>query len=304
MRFRGLLRGFRANRGNRTAFTLVELLVVIGIIAILIGVLLPALSSARRQAATLKCEANLRQVASGFFLYAQENKGMYPVCKWDWPPGAAPDPNITSLYWSDYVARYITKAKTNQGIGTNSFDLAESRKSVLWGCPNWEGIPDGAGVVGNVDGISKFETGYSYNIYPTYQADYPKVASQRVDPTEWAIDSDSQGIHGKWYKQNQWNHSAERGLVMDGTLWLFGFDPAPSTHVIAPQWSIRGLQNALSSGQNNIDRYRHGKVPSVIGTQYSPKGGRQQFNMAYCDGHVETLKDIRQGYKAIRMREP
>jgi prepilin-type processing-associated H-X9-DG protein len=64
---------------NRVGFTLVELLVVIGIIALLIGILLPALSKARAAANEAVCMSNLRQWGVGLQIYADQNKGCLPL---------------------------------------------------------------------------------------------------------------------------------------------------------------------------------------------------------------------------------
>ncbi len=59
-------------------FSLIELLVVIAIIALLVGILLPALRGARRSAQTAVCLANVRSVAAGQTLYADDNHGVFP----------------------------------------------------------------------------------------------------------------------------------------------------------------------------------------------------------------------------------
>ena len=64
---------------RRSAFTLVELLVVIGIIALLVGILLPTLGRARESANQVKCMANLRQLGQALTIYVGENKGSLPV---------------------------------------------------------------------------------------------------------------------------------------------------------------------------------------------------------------------------------
>src|ERR1700693_563908 len=60
------------------AFTLVELLVVIGIIALLVSILLPALTKARRAANTIVCSSNLRQILMAMQSYVSQNNGYIP----------------------------------------------------------------------------------------------------------------------------------------------------------------------------------------------------------------------------------
>ena len=59
----------------KKAFTLIELLVVIAVIAVLMGILMPALSRAREMAKTLKCQANLRTLTTAWYTYATDNDG-------------------------------------------------------------------------------------------------------------------------------------------------------------------------------------------------------------------------------------
>src|SRR5690349_13974128 len=165
--------GARRRRGS-SGFTLVELLVVIGIIALLISILLPALSKARRSALTVKCSSALRQIGMAYQLYASEQKGWYPVAKYT--PGSSKPYNIDGndftatlpAYWINFIAKYVDQSKIGYAIVSGT-DAQQARKGILWGCPAWEGYMNAS----TTSGVYDVQTGYGMNGWPTFTPDSP-----------------------------------------------------------------------------------------------------------------------------------
>lgn len=86
-------------------FTLIELLVVIGIIALLLSILIPVLSDARRSAQDVRCLSNLRQIGTSFHLYANAHKGMLPA------PNALYTSPIRYVPWQVALWQYVYNKK-------------------------------------------------------------------------------------------------------------------------------------------------------------------------------------------------
>jgi prepilin-type N-terminal cleavage/methylation domain-containing protein/prepilin-type processing-associated H-X9-DG protein len=168
------------SRRRSHAFTLVELLVVIGIIAVLISILLPTLGRARAAAQTVACASNARQLALAVKLFAQERRGYMPAISdeehvryrdptrsiWPWRKSAS-DPQPVVLDWASSLLPYL-------GVrGVEWFPYAPDNVSKLFKCPSdkWQEV---SGEYGKTAGLQPSGPGLViYNNVDPYTAGYP-----------------------------------------------------------------------------------------------------------------------------------
>ena len=191
------------SRGPAKGFTLVELLVVIGIIALLISILLPSLKKAREQSRMVACQSNLRQIAQGFILYANASKGQLPPLSEKQPPSGGNPVTAGGKHWFEFLGE-------NGHVPVGTEDVSSGARGYVtgvWRCPtvtDEETGPSAGGSYGwgggyGVYSLVMFRYG-QYNATPPKRVGGPKISRVPQGTERWLVGDTGRpaGTAGVW----------------------------------------------------------------------------------------------------------
>jgi len=280
---------------SRGAFTLVELLVVIGIIAVLVAILLPVLAGARKQSERTKCLAALQQLGQGFMLYSANWNGAWPMQRLLWSSGGTRERR-----WYDFLSPYVASREINPD-GNNANDIAspdiKDGNQILWGCATWRRYLS--------TGPISTHTGYNMNTFPFAPDDLDAsgnywVNQNKVSERNLANLPDPAALVGKFFKQTAWTKPADRCLMFDSIhpLTVINYNKLRPDYCSA--WPYVPDTATPFPQQPDvllfpIDFNRHAK--KEIGNP----ADQPTVNILFCDGHAGFVS-AREAFRAIRFK--
>jgi prepilin-type N-terminal cleavage/methylation domain-containing protein/prepilin-type processing-associated H-X9-DG protein len=249
----------------RGGFSLIELITVIGIIAILMGFLLPALSAARRAAQTTQCASNIRQLVAALINYSVESRGVFPANDGEY-----------NVYWynSDAIGKYM---KT-------SIQMSNSEQCIggVFVCP------------ADLEGAVR---SYAMNIFAGHSVSRfvkPNLESDQPRGKLWnaSVGSSSNMILIiEQFSQEDWPNDDQGSSIGDGSTgsWSSKAISGWAGGLPGERFVTGGQLIAARFGQcaSEVCYFRHRPAKQNFGLGVAM--GR--LNIGFADGHVELLSE-------------
>ena len=260
------------------AFTLIEVLVVVAIIALLVAILLPSLAKAREQARMTICETNNKQLLSGLNLYVADfkvlpatqttfdiNQRLFGV-SWAFPLPRPTDPKATTWVWDGAMGGYSDRFDANfrKDVPRRGTAFRYIRDEKVYLCPSdKEGAATDTPLGGGGNGIIS----YSMNAYIGYKSMESFTRSINPEGTGWKLDGGGIVPNKFVNTRKTWTPSEMLTMVEEHPYY----------------YKNRNFEGNFNYGDEIVARHSPGAM-APVGTR-SVKG---RAVMGYADGHVST----------------